>query len=232
MDDAVVRRLVEINSIFYESLAEPFSESRSAPQPGYPALLTYIPKQPASVLDVGCGNGRFGRFLAGAGALETYSGLDYSRSLLDDARAVFPNVFFRDLSLPGCLDGFGKYDLVVCLSALQHIPAEHNRIRLLHEMADHLNPDGRIILANWQFLDSPRQRRKIQPWSAMGIDPGQLEADDYLVSWRRGGHGYRYVAYIDETKMKRMAELAGLSIVDQFRSDGLEGNLNLYSILK
>lgn len=231
MDQGVASKLVDINTKFYENLAEPFSESRSSPQPGYATLLKYLPKRPVTVLDVGCGNGRFGRFLVEAKMVVSYTGIDNSRSLLADAGELFSNVFYRDLSLPDCLDGFGNFDLVACLSTLQHIPVEENRGRLLKEIATHLLPDGRIVLANWQFLDSPRQRRKVRPWTDAGLDPLQLEPDDYLISWDRGGQGNRYVAYIDEIRTQRLADLAGLRVIDQFRSDGQEGNLNLYTIL-
>ena len=231
MDEDVIRKLVSLNSTFYDRFAEPFSDSRSSPQAGYATLLACLPRQSVSVLDVGCGNGRFGRFLIDAGVVESYTGIDSSHLLLEEARKLFPQVFYRDLSLAGCLDNFGAYDLIACLSVLQHIPAEANRGRLLSEMAGHLTPGGRIILANWQFLDSPRQRRKIRPWSEVGIDISQLEPDDYLLTWMRGGQGHRYVAYIDETRTRRLADLAGLRILNHFRSDGLEGNLNLYTVL-
>jgi hypothetical protein len=38
------------------------------------------------------------------------------------------------------------------------------------------------------------------------------------------------VAYIDESETAAMAETAALQILAQFRSDGREGNLNLYTI--
>ena len=231
MDDAIARKLVEINTIFYENFAEPFSESRSAPQPGYKRLLEFLPQQPIAMLDVGCGNGRFGHFLRAEGLIATYTGIDFSRSLLSKASDTFTDLIVRDLSLPGCLDSLGYFDVIVSLSTFQHIPGEVNRARLLSEMAAHLRADGQIIIANWQFLESPRQRRKIRPWSEAGIETIHLDTDDYLISWTRGGHGLRYVAYIDEHHTRRLAQVAGLRVVHQFRSDGREGNLNLYTIL-
>lgn len=231
MDDPIARQLVEINTIFYENFAEPFSESRSAPQPGYRKLLEFLPKQPIALLDVGCGNGRFGQFLSAEGLIETYTGVDFSRSLLFEASGTFTDLIVRDLSLPGCLDGLGVFDVIVSLATLQHIPGEVNRARLLGEMSAHLKADGQIVITNWQFMESPRQRRKIRPWSEAGIEPTHLDPDDYLISWTRGGHGLRYVAYIDEHHTRRLAHVAGLRVVNQFRSDGREGDLNLYTIL-
>ena len=88
-----------------------------------------------------------------------------------------------------------------------------------------------VALANWQFAASERQRRKIRPWAEAQIDAADLEAGDYLLSWQRGGSGLRYVALLDEGETQRLAGAAGLRVVEQFHSDGREGDLNLYTIL-
>ena len=44
--------------------AVPFAASRAAAQPGFVRLLPYLPAGRPRLLDVGCGDGRFGRFLA------------------------------------------------------------------------------------------------------------------------------------------------------------------------
>ncbi|HNS39309.1 MAG TPA: class I SAM-dependent methyltransferase [Promineifilum sp.] len=232
MDDTIVRRLVELNAQFYEQLADPFSASRAGPQPGYEQLLAYLPSmETLDVLDVGCGNGRFGRFLVERVASMNYTGVDFSDRLMSTADFVAGNFYRRDLSLSAALSGLGAYDLIVCLSTLQHIPGYTNRERLLREMRDHLRPHGRLVLANWQFLDNPRQRRKLRPWPEIGLQENQVEQGDYLLSWQKGGFGLRYVALIDEGATQSLAQFAGFRIIINFRSDGREGDLNLYTIL-
>lgn len=232
MDDEIARRLVDLNARFYDQLADPFSASRSGPQPGYERLLSYLPPdETLDVLDVGCGNGRFGRFLIDRGRAIRYTGVDFSDRLMAAGDIVAGARYLRDLSLPDVLAGLGDYDLIVCLSTLQHIPGQANRARLLREMAGHLRPGGCLILANWQFLDSPRQRRKLRPWSDVGLREEQVESGDHLLSWDRGGEGLRYVALLDEAVTGCLAASAAIRIVDTFSSDGLEGNLNLYTIL-
>jgi 2-polyprenyl-3-methyl-5-hydroxy-6-metoxy-1,4-benzoquinol methylase len=138
----------------------------------------------------------------------------------------------RDISLPHSLDDLGPFDLVVSLAVLQHIPGRSNRIRMLEEMGRRLKPDGRLFLSTWQFMQSPRQRRKVVPWSTIGLSDQKVERNDYLLDWRSGGRGLRYVAYVDESELMRLAHEASLSIVETFRSDGREGDLNLYVILQ
>jgi len=229
MHENIRRALVALNATFYDTLAAPFSESRIAPQPGYARLLPFIPTHEFAILDVGCGNGRFARYLLEQGYRFAYTGVDFSDPLLDEARQYGP-CYRRDLSRAD-LDSLGEFDLIVCLSTIQHIPGQTMRERLMGQMRDHLQPGGMIILANWQFLEAPRQRRKIQPWPAAGIVAEAVEEGDYLLSWDRGGHGLRYVALIDAAATQRLADAAGLRIVEQFRSDGREGDLNLYTFL-
>lgn len=231
MDEMTIRKLVGINSTFYKQFAASFSASRTQPQPGYERLLVHVPQGSIEVLDVGCGNARFGRFLSAFGLSFGYTGMDFSEPLLTIA-GDFPGRYLqRDLSRPDCLAGLGSFDLIVSLSTFQHIPGRANRERLLGELGDHLAKGGRIILGNWQFLSSLSQRRKIRHWSEVGLDSTQLEGEDYLLSWERGGRGVRYVALVDAEATGAMAERVGLRVVDQFRSDGREGDLNLYTIL-
>jgi SAM-dependent methyltransferase len=230
MDEALVRRLVALNEAFYADFAAPFAASRAAAQPGFARLLAHVPAGRPRLLDVGCGDGRFGRFLAEQGVAVEYVGVDFSAGML--GAATGPGRFVRrDLSREGSLDDLGQFALVVCLATLQHIPGWANRARLLVEMGARLEPGGHVALANWQFTASERQRRKIRPWAEAQIDVAALEAGDYLLSWQRGGYGLRYVALLDEAETQRLAAAAGLRVVAQFHSDGREGDLNLYTIL-
>lgn len=231
MDIDLVRELVALNSTFYRDFAQSFSDSRAKFETGYAHLLGFIPAGKPTVLDVGCGNGRFGRFLQENIVLGQYTGVDFSPFFLGKMGESGHRVLQRDLSLPGCLDDLGSFDLIVCLATMQHIPGGSNRQRLLEEMANHLRPDGRIVVSNWQFLTNPRQQHKILPWESVGIDPSRLESHDFLLSWGRGGSGSRYVAYLDREAMNEAATSAGLRVVNQFRADGREGDLNLYTIL-
>jgi 2-polyprenyl-3-methyl-5-hydroxy-6-metoxy-1,4-benzoquinol methylase len=236
MDEETAARLLALNRTFYDQLADPFAESRQRPQPGFEQLLAYLPARCQSVLDVGCGEGRFGRFLAGAGFEGRYRGVDFSEKLLRAAAARLParldSAFqARDLAAGDALAGLGDYSLVACLAVLQHIPGRARRVSLLREMGRRLKPGGRVFLSTWQFLGSPRQRRKVVPWQEAGIDPASVEPGDHLLTWRGGGAGLRYVAYIDEAETSRLAAEAGLDVLAQFRSDGREGDLNLYTVL-
>jgi len=93
-----------------------------------------------------------------------------------------------------------------------------------------LKPGGRFIHSNWQFLNSDRLRRRIQPWDTVGLDPAALEPGDYLLDWRQGGHGLRYVHHFEPDELTALAHRAGFEPIDGFYSDGEGGNLGLYQV--
>lgn len=234
MNEAVAAQLRALNQQFYDSLAEPFTQTRRNPHDGFYTLLEALPQPQVQVLDVGCGNGRFGTFLAQQGRLRAYTGVDFSSGLLEHAPDFGDvAVAFRqaDMSQPGFLDGLPQFEVVSIMAAMHHLPGRANRLRLLQEMKAHLLANGRMILSNWQPIDSERQRRKIRDWSEVGLTPEDVEPNDYLLTWQHGGFAYRYISIINEEETAKLAAEAGLRIVRQFRSDGREGNLSLYTVL-
>ncbi|MCA9974906.1 MAG: class I SAM-dependent methyltransferase [Anaerolineales bacterium] len=233
MKSDVAAQLVALNRNFYEELADPFAESRLTPQPGFAQLAHYLPAGAVTLLDVGCGNGRFGHFLRQTYPI-TYTGVDFTTALLAKAQELLPDAAFwqRDMTQPDFLHGLGTFDVVACLAAMQHVPGYANRLRLLQEMRARLTGNGRLFLANWQFMDSVRQQRKVRDWAEIGLTPAAVEPGDYLLTWQRSGFGLRYACHIDAGQTARLAADAELRIVHQFRSDGKEGNLSLYTVLQ
>lgn len=233
MKDSTAAKLRQINRDFYDALAEPFVATRTRPHDGFYALMDYLPADQVTLLDIGCGNGRFGLFVENQGRLQSYTGVDFSAGLLSHTVKMHqPAQFIEgDMSQPDFLDGLPTFDVVSCMAAMHHLPGRHNRIRLLQEMKAHLNENGRVIISTWQPIDSERQRRKIRPWSEVAIDSQDVEPNDYLLTWKAGGFAYRYVAIINEGEMQQLAREAGLTLIHQFRQDGREGNLSLYTVL-
>lgn len=232
MRPEIVQKMLELNRHFYEANAVDFSQSRQGINPGFGRVRDLLPQPCPRLLDVGCGNGRFGQYAQQQQAIGEYIGVDFSGGLLEVARAQVAGVFYgRDLTDPTCLNDLGQFEAIVCLAVLHHIPGRDNRRRLLAAMAERLAANGRLILSTWQFAANPRQQRKIRPWSEVGLSPEDVEPGDYLLTWQRGAFAYRYACHINAADMTQLAADAGLSVEQQFQSDGREGNLSLYSVL-
>ncbi|NPA91292.1 MAG: class I SAM-dependent methyltransferase [Chloroflexi bacterium] len=239
MRPEVRKQLLDINRHFYETFARSFSASRFAPQPGYERIIRYFPER-GHVLDVGCGNARVAHFLDTHGKAVTYLGVDRSAGLLAQAREqsrtlrhVRARFLLLDVGEPGwerVLDR-ARFDVVLALAVLHHIPGAAVREAFMRGAASLLRPGGYLILSHWRFLYSERMRRKIVPWEEVGLAAKDVDPGDYLLDWKKGGYGYRYVHQVTEEEVDAWARAAGLTVVESFYSDGREGDLSFYQVL-
>jgi tRNA (uracil-5-)-methyltransferase TRM9 len=241
MQPQTVSALLALNRQFYARFAGDFSRTRRSWPSSFDRILPYL-KNGFNVLDLGCGNGRFLVFLSESGWTGRYVGLDSSEALLEDARrsasqqpripAKFVQADLFSDAWPELLSEAGAYNAVVSLAVLHHIPGRAHRVAFLAQCARMLPPEAPFIVSTWQFMAVERLRRRLAPWETVGISEDDLEPGDYLMGWGEGSPGARYCAYIDEADLKAMAVEAGLTIEETFFSDGHEGNLNLYAVLK
>lgn len=233
----VIDILNDLNRTFYDNLAEAFAASRGATEPGLERIIAQM--QPgARVLDLGCGQGRVAAMLLPGCE---YVGLDFSTEMLAIAqratnaghlahppRCVIGNLL--DPAWPALVPG--RFDWVILRAVLQHIPGAEHRQAIVQQAADCLAPQGRLLLANWQFLEIERLRRRLLPWDTVGLSPDDVEPGDYLLNWQREGYGIRYVHWIDENETAALAACADLSMETLFRADGHRNNLTLYAVLR
>jgi SAM-dependent methyltransferase len=191
-----------------------------------------------TILDLGCGNGELARTLARDGHRGAYLGLDFSLPLLADAESV-PEGFsaeFREADLTQLsVDSIQSsvtdhWSLVTAFAVLHHIPGQSLRQNILQSVHELLATGGRFIHSNWQFLNSPRLRHRVRKWSDVGLAEADVDENDYLLDWRSGGTGLRYVHHFSEQELANLAESNRFKIVDTFYSDGKEGNLGIYQV--
>lgn len=236
MDSATVAALLAVNHQFYQTFASQFSATRQRIQPGVQRLLPVL-CQASRILDLGCGNGELARRLLRQGFGGEYVGLDFSPGLLAAASQAAPEgaaVSFlpADLAQAGwesTVPG-GSFDLAVAFAVLHHLPGVALRQQVLGAVRRLLPPGGRLILSNWQFLNSPRLRQRIQPWEQAGFNPEQLDPDDYLLDWRSGGSGLRYVHHFSLAELAQLAHACNFEVIESFLSDGENGQTGLYQV--
>jgi len=250
MDRETIEKLLALNRAFYAAFVRSFAASRPVSDPALTCILPYIPAR-ASVLDVGCGNGRLAHLLDRERPGTTYLGVDAVSELVELARAqaahltaIAAEFHVADVARPGWGEGLGGgrggkegregeegFDCAVMLAVLHHIPTFDLRAQVLREIASLLKPGGLLILSTWQFLDSPRMRRKIVDWAEAGLAEEALEPGDYLLEWKRGGRGLRYCHLVDEAEAERLAAASGFRVRQAFRAGGREGDLSLIALL-
>ena len=239
MDSDTARRLIEINREFYTQFGDSFSATRHRIQPGVRRVLGWL-KGDESILDLGCGNGELARELAKRGQRGLYLGVDFSPPLLQDAEvqpdgfsARFMQVDLTKLSaFSDHLSVEGGWSVITAFAVLHHFPSSDLRLNILRIVNRLLKADGMFIHSNWQFLNSEKLKARIQPWDIVALSDSEVDEGDYLLDWRSGGKGLRYVHRFDQNELNELARDSNFQIVDMFSSDGKEGNLGLYQIWK
>ena len=239
MDSETAARLIELNREFYTHFGNSFSATRHRIQPGVRRVLESL-QGDESILDLGCGNGGLIRELVRRGHRGSYLGVDFSVPLLREAEEQPPPFSARFLradltQLPELSEQLlvaGGWSIVTAFAVLHHIPSSELRLKILRVVHHLLAGDGVLIHSNWQFLNSEKLKARIQPWESVGMSASELEGGDYLLDWRSGGTGLRYVHYFSEEELGELAKASGFRIINTFYADGEAGNLGLYQVWK
>jgi len=233
MQPETATRLIELNKQFYQTFGREFSSTRQRLQPGVRRVLDLVPGE-ASLLDLGCGNGELARELHRRGFSGLYTGLDFSLPLLQEVGELPENFKFdeADLALPNWEKNCppNHYSLITSFATLHHIPSRDLRLNILNRVHTLLAPGGKFIHSEWQFLNSEKLRGRLQSWTEAGLTEADVDPGDYLLDWRSGGRGLRYVHHYDEAELESLAAATGFRVRETFYSDGENGRLGLYQI--
>jgi SAM-dependent methyltransferase len=238
MNAETIARLLSLNKQFYQTFGREFSSTRQRLQPGVQRILDTLTGD-ESLLDLGCGNGELARERMRRGQRGPYTGLDYSQPLLEVARHGWedaPATFIRaDLTASDwdkrmLTPVHQSFDLVTAFAVLHHIPGTNLRFCILQKVHNLLRPGGLFIHSEWQFLNSEKLKVRIQPWEEIGLSDNDVEPGDYLLDWRSGGRGLRYVHHFDEAELEDLAVRSYFRVSTAFTSDGENGQLGLYQV--
>lgn len=248
MNKDTIKKLNKINHDFYLTIANSFSNSRQYYWKGWDHLIEYFnqlknSKDEITVLDLGCGNGRFGQFLFEKVSKKIkYIGLDNGNKLLNIAREKLSryqdNVELENFDLVHKLlkndfkQNLGQYqaDVITLFGVLHHIPSKTQRKRLIKKLAQLLPEDGLLIFTVWKFMDEKRLQEKIVDPQVVDLEQKNLEKNDYILDWRRDIYAYRYCHLTDREEAQEIIKNAGLKIIDQISADGKSQNLNHYYV--
>jgi tRNA (uracil-5-)-methyltransferase TRM9 len=234
VNPTTLSRLLDLNQQFYHTFALQFSATRGRLQPGVMRILEQI-SSAENLLDLGCGNGELGRELTRCGHTCAYTGLDFSAPLLAQAASDLPlyfNFMQADLSTSDWdapLSG-NHYDVVFAFAVLHHLPGVELRLQILRKIRSLLYSGGRFIHSEWQFLNSPRLAARVQPWDMIGLSEAEVDPGDYLLDWRKGGTGFRYVHHFSEPELAELAHSSDFEVEESFLSDGENHRLGLYQV--
>ena len=243
MNPDAFQKIAALNRQFYQTFAGPFSTTRMRLQPGVRKILDRLPPS-GRILDLGCGNGYLAGQLTQKYPHITYLGLDNSPDLLELARGACAGqqniaFHFADLTSPDWdtdlrtteeAHASFQFETILAFAVLHHIPSAPARARILEKIRMLIQPEGQFIHSEWQFLNNPRLHLRIQTWETIGLSELDVDPGDYLLDWRQGGKGLRYVHHFSENELAELARECGFVIFETFYADGDGGNLGLYQV--
>jgi tRNA (uracil-5-)-methyltransferase TRM9 len=225
-----IRRVNQLNAEFYNVTADSFDLLRRNAWPGWERLPPYL-HSPLTVLDVGCGNGRFALFLARHIDNLHYHGIDNNSRLLEHAHTTLQhlnNITLEQRDLIESPLNSGNYDFVGIFGVLHHVPGFAQRLDLMRILSERIKPGGMLAFACWRFYEYERYRERLIDWP----ENWMREKHDYLLDWKRGTQALRYCHYVDDAEHAALVTATGLTEIETFRSDGEAGNVNRYTILR
>ncbi len=248
MNGATRDALRGVNRRFYDRFAADFDHRRQRPWPGWQRVISHLGSTsgPASVLDVGCGNGRFASCLAERWPTSwSYVGLDGCAELLAIAAErlagltetpVLRHIDILGQSLGDALEN-AHFDLITLFGVLHHVPGSDERRRLLRRLGARLNPGGMLALSVWRLDRSPRFDRLEVSWASYGatrshqglppFDTDELDPGDALLSWSGRSDHPRYCHFPNDDEIADWIDISP-PLVDRFEADGPSQRDNLY----
>lgn len=130
-------------------------------------------------------------------------------------------------------------NLSVVFGFLHHVPTFAARLELLRALLAATAPGGTCCVSFWRFMSNEHLAAKAHATTErglreLGLAPGDLGHDDYLLGWQDVPGSYRYCHHFCEREVDAL--LAGLGDqaqpVARFTADGRSGDLNAYVVLR
>ena len=207
--------------VMYDEIGTHFSRTRQktygSNSSNWPVTDQYLRnlKSGQSVLDIGCGNGKL---VSGLSQGVKYVGTDFSKTLLSEAKLLYPLSDFRfgNVVDPKHWSKLDKYDAIFCVAVLHHIPEHEQQVYVLKEAKKHLKEGGFLYLTVWNLWQEKFLQDHLDSTGLKQYDEKWVEIP-YNKEWKRF-----CVAFDIQTLTNVLVE-AGWDIQELFYADR-EGN--------
>ncbi len=218
MKENLINQISQLVKDSYQATAQEFHASRQKEVWPYLRELAYLVPDQASVLDLGCGNGRLLQTFRNRSI--NYLGCDQDASLLKLAAKSWPGQQFIFSNLPKLNELAGqKFNFIFCIAVWHHIPGKNQRLESLVKMQELLLPGGQIFISVWN-LRKQRPLLVYLTWLKR-LFYQSVDFGDVFFPWKDSqGRNIttRYHHAFGEREIKKLVKQSGL-ILEQLNKD-------------
>jgi len=182
----------------YDSIAKDFSRTRNTEWKEFDLILPFI-KSNIKIADIGCGNGRFFKFLS-KHIPTKYTGVDFSKNLLKEAKKLNPAI--KNKFIYGEITKIPlkneSQNIVACIAVFHHLPTITMRKKAVNELSRILKKDGILFITTWNLQ---KKGANFIPW-------GKEKIPRYYYSFKQ-----REITDLLEKKFKIIKKLRNKNLI-------------------
>lgn len=209
MKEKIAVKTVENLKEAYSKISKGFDKTRQFDWKEFEKYLEFIENND-EILDIGCGNGRFFKFISSKRKIK-YTGIDNNVELLKAAKQQNKTKFIEAsmLKLPFPSE---KFDVAVAIASVHHLPSSKMRKKAIKEANRILKKDGILIISVWNFFQK-KYRNLI--WKARLKFISSLfkyGPRDIFKPWAHTGIERYYYAF-KMKELKKIMKLNGFEII-------------------
>ncbi|MBU1151196.1 methyltransferase domain-containing protein [Patescibacteria group bacterium] len=195
----------------YNNISQEFNTTRQYSWKEFELFLPHIKGK--SLADLGCGNGRFFKFIQEKKPELIYTGIDNSPALINYAKKQNPKANFQLGNLQNIPLTDNSQNTAVSIASFHHLPHPKMRQKALQEIHRILAKDGILIISVWNLFQ-PKYKKYI--WQARLrtlLSLGQYHPRDTFIPWAKTGIKRYYYAF-KEQELRNLLSKAGFKILE------------------
>lgn len=200
----------------YEEISNEFDQTRQHSWSEFQSFLKYI-KDGQKVLDLGCGNGRFYKFLEQNRKIN-YLGIDNNKKFIEIAKNHFPKAKFKIGDLLKLPIKNSSIETVTAIASLHHIPSRKLREKALKEMQRVLKKNGILILTVWNLFQAKYRKYIWHSRLRYIYSFGKYDSRDTFIPWGKSGVKRYYYAF-KISELKKLLKENGFEIMEQYHNN-------------